>query len=104
MGLVDITSDETVVRIYNTNTKKVIYSHVETPNGKVSYEGDFAIAGVPGTSSVVKLAFKDPAGAMTGKLLPTGNVVDKLEIPGFGEIEVSLVDSSNPLAFIRATW
>lgn len=103
MGLVDITSDETVVKIYNTNTKKVIYSHVQTPNKKVSYDGDFSIAGVPGTSSVVKLAFKDPAGAMTGKLLPTGNVVDKLEIPGFGEIEVSLVDSSNPLAFIRAT-
>ena len=34
-GLVDITSPETVVRIYNTNTKKVRYSHVQTPNGEV---------------------------------------------------------------------
>lgn len=102
-GLVEVTSPETVVRIYNTNTKKIIYSHVQTPDGKVSYDGDFCIAGVPGTSSVVKLAFKDPAGAMTGKLLPTGNVVDAVDVPGYKSVEVSLVDSSNPLIFVRAS-
>ncbi len=102
-GLVEVTSPETVVRIYNTNTKKIIYSHVQTPDGKVSYDGDFCIAGVPGTSSVVKLAFKDPAGAMTGKLLPTGNVVDVVDVPGYKPVEVSLVDSSNPLIFVRAS-
>lgn len=102
-GLVEVTSPETVVRIYNTNTKKIIYSHVQTPGGKVSYDGDFSIAGVPGTSSVVKLAFKDPAGAMTGKLLPTGNVVDVVDVPGYKPVEVSLVDSSNPLIFVRAS-
>ena len=102
-GLVDITSPETVVRIYNTNTKKVIYSHVQTPNGEVEYDGDFSIAGVPGTASVIKLAFKDPAGAMTGKLLPTGNVVDVIDVPGYKPVEVSLVDSSNPLVFVKAS-
>ncbi|WP_195252015.1 2-methylaconitate cis-trans isomerase PrpF family protein [Romboutsia sp. 1001713B170207_170306_H8] len=102
-GLVEVTSPETVVRIYNTNTKKIIYSHVQTPDGKVSYDGDFCIAGVTGTSSVVKLAFKDPAGAMTGKLLPTGNVVDAVDVPGYKSVEVSLVDSSNPLIFVRAS-
>lgn len=103
MGLVDKVEGETVVRIYNTNTKKIIYSYVKVVDGKVSYEGDFSIAGVPGTSSVVKLAFKDPAGAMTGKLLPTGNVVDTLDIPGYKSIDVSLVDSSNPLVFVKAS-
>ncbi|WP_010165696.1 2-methylaconitate cis-trans isomerase PrpF family protein [Candidatus Epulonipiscium viviparus] len=102
-GLVDPVDGETVVRIYNTNTNKVIYSHVQTPNKEVSYEGDFQIAGVPGSSSVVKLAFKDPAGSMTGKLLPTGNAVDTLEIPNYKPVEVSLVDSSNPLVFIKAS-
>ena len=102
-GLVKITSPETIVRIYNTNTKKIIYSHVQTPNGKIEYDGDFSIAGVPGTSSVIKLAFKDPAGAMTGKLLPTGNVIDLIDVPGYKQIEVSLVDSSNPLIFVRAS-
>ncbi|OOB77910.1 MAG: 3-methylitaconate isomerase, partial [Epulopiscium sp. Nuni2H_MBin001] len=103
-GLVTVADgDETVVRIYNTNTKKIIYSHVKTENGQVNYNGDFAIAGVPGTSSVVKLAFQDPAGSMTGKLLPTGNVVDTLDVPKYGQIEVSLVDSSNPLVFVKAS-
>lgn len=101
-GLVDVTDSTTVVRVYNTNTKKIIYSHVETPNGKVNYEGDFSIAGVPETSSIIKLAFKDPAGSMTGKLLPTGNAIDVLDIPDYKSIKVSLVDSSNPLVFIKA--
>lgn len=101
-GMVEITSPITVVRIYNTNTKKIIYSHVETPNGEINYDGDFSIAGVPGKSSVIKLAFKEPAGSMTGKLLPTGNVTDILDIPDYKSLEVSFVDSSNPLVFIKA--
>lgn len=100
-GLVKVTGDETLVRIYNTNTKKIIYCYVKTKDENVDYDGDFSIAGVPGTSTVVKLAFKNPAGSMTGKLLPTGNVIDKLEVPGYGFIEVSIVDSANPLVFVR---
>ncbi len=102
-GLVEATGDETIVRVYNTNTKKVIFSHVVTKDGKVSYDGDFEIAGVPGTSSPIKLAFKDPAGSMTGKLLPTGNPVDILDVPGYKKVEVSIVDSTNPLVFVKAT-
>ena len=93
---------ETVVRIYNTNTKKVIYSHVRTPGKKVAYEGDFAISGVPGTSSAIKLAFKNPAGSVTGSLLPTGKPSDVLDVVGFGRLEVSIVDAANPLVFARA--
>ncbi|ONI41261.1 3-methylitaconate isomerase [Candidatus Epulonipiscium fishelsonii] len=103
-GLVPVTDgEETIVRIYNTNTKKVIHSYVKTENGQVKYDGDFAIAGVPGVASMVKLAFVDPAGSMTGKLLPTGNVVDILDVPKYGKFEVSLVDSSNPLVFVKAS-
>jgi 2-methylaconitate cis-trans-isomerase PrpF len=101
-GLVAPRDPETVVRICNTNTGKVIFAHVKTPGGKVSYEGDFAISGVPGTSAPIKLAFENPAGAVTGKLLPTGNVVDRLEVEGVGGVEVSIVDVSNPLVFVRA--
>ena len=102
-GLVEAKDGETVVRIYNTNTKKVIESYVKTPNKKVKYEGDFKIAGVEGTAEKVKLAFKNPQGSMTGKLLPTGNPIDVLDVPGYKKIEVSLVDCANPLVFIRAT-
>lgn len=102
-GLVKATDPVTTVRIHNVNTGKIIYGYVPTRDGKVLYEGDFEIAGVPGSSACIKMAFKDPSGSVTGQLLPTGNPVDIITIPDFGPIEVSFVDSSNPLAFIRAS-
>jgi 2-methylaconitate cis-trans-isomerase PrpF len=35
--------------------------------------------------------------------LPTNNPVDILEIPNFGKINASIIDSSNPLVFIKAS-
>jgi D-alanyl-D-alanine carboxypeptidase/D-alanyl-D-alanine-endopeptidase (penicillin-binding protein 4) len=41
------------------------------------------IAGVDGTAAELRVDFLNPAGSKTGKLLPTGNVKDVLDIPGF---------------------
>ncbi|MBR4194405.1 MAG: 3-methylitaconate isomerase [Oscillospiraceae bacterium] len=101
-GLVAAKDGETAVRIYNTNTDKIIEAVVKTPEGRVAYEGDFCIAGVPGTASPVKLKFVDPAGTLGKGLLPTGSAVDVLEVPGYGPVEVSIVDAANPLVFARA--
>ena len=101
-GLVEARDGETSVRIYNTNTDKIIEAVVKTPGGAVVYEGDFYIAGVPGTASPVKLKFIDPAGTLGHGLLPTGNPVDVLEVPNWGKVEVSIVDAANPLVFARA--
>ncbi len=92
----------TSVRIFNTNTNKLIVAEVQTPGREVQYEGDFAIAGVPGTAAPVKLKFVEPAGTLEKGLLPTGNAVDTLEVPGYGPVEVSIVDAANPLVFARA--
>jgi len=46
--------------------------------------------------------FASTAGSSTGKLLPTGNVVDVIETSK-GPIEVSMVDVSNPCVFVRAS-
>lgn len=102
-GLVDeITEPVTKVKIFNTNTKKTIVSHVPVKNGKVIYSGDYAISGVPGTGARIRLDFVSPAGAVTGKLLPTGNARDLIDVPGYGKVEVSIVDAANPLVFVRA--
>ncbi|TWP27284.1 3-methylitaconate isomerase [Apibacter muscae] len=92
----------TLVNIYNTNTNKKIVAHVPVKDGKVVYEGDYSISGVPGTASKIQLDFLDPGGAVTGKLLPTGNVVDILDVVGLGQFRVSMVDASNPLVFVKA--
>jgi hypothetical protein len=101
-GLVEAKDGETAVRIYNTNTDKIIEAVVQTPGGEVAYQGDFYIAGVPGTASPVKLKFVDPAGTLGHGLLPTGKAVDVLDVPNYGPVEVSIVDAANPLVFARA--
>jgi 2-methylaconitate cis-trans-isomerase PrpF len=50
----------------------------------------------------VKLEFRDPGGATTGRLLPTGNVADTLEVPGVGKLRVSMVDAANAAVFVKA--
>lgn len=101
-GLLEAKEPVTVVRIFNTNTQKVIHAEVQVKDGRVVYEGDYEISGVPGTAAPVKLSFYNPSGSVTGKLLPTGNPIDKLVVPGLGEVEVSIVDAANPLVFVKA--
>ncbi|MEG1932799.1 MAG: PrpF domain-containing protein, partial [Pygmaiobacter sp.] len=64
--------------------------------------GEEVIKGVPSTGSRIDMYFLDPAGSATGKLLPTGNKKDVFDVPGYGPIEVSVVDCSNAMVFIRA--
>jgi 2-methylaconitate cis-trans-isomerase PrpF len=103
MGLVDdISEPVTQVRVFNTNTQKTIISHVQVKDGKVVYDGDYAISGVPGKAAQIKLEFLAPGGAVTKKLLPTGNAVDRISVDGYGEFDISIVDAANPLVFVRA--
>lgn len=101
-GLIEAKEGITSVRIFNTNTEKVIIADVKTKDGCVEYDGDFAIAGVPGTASPVRLKFVEPSGTLGKGLLPTGNAVDVLNVPGFGDVEVSIIDAANPLVFVKA--
>ncbi len=101
-GLVRATGDLTTVRIHNTNTAKVIVAHVPTVGGRASIDGDYAIPGVPGTSARILLEFADPAGSLTGRLLPTGSPCDTLELTDGRTITVSVVDAANPTVFLRA--
>ncbi len=100
-GLVKVEYPETIVRIYNTNTKKILKAYVPTLKGKTKYLGDYAIDGVPGTGAKILLDYSETAGAVTGKLLPTQNPIDVVSIPDIGEIEISIVDAANPVCFIK---
>jgi 2-methylaconitate cis-trans-isomerase PrpF len=100
-GLVSVKEPETVVRIYNTNTKKILKAFVQTSQGKSDYIGEYAIDGVPGTNSKILLDYSATEGAATGKLLPTGKPTDVLTIPSVGKIEISIVDAGNPMCFIK---
>jgi 2-methylaconitate cis-trans-isomerase PrpF len=96
-GLVKPSGDETVVRVFNVNTSKLIEVRVKTPNGQVEYEGDTAIDGVTGTAAPVLLNFLDVAGSKTGTLLPTGNAWDLIE-----GVPVTCIDAAVPMVVIAA--
>lgn len=94
---------EGLVRIHDTNTGKLIHAHVPLGNdGDVRIAGDFEIPGVAGAGARIQLDWLDPGGAATGRLLPTGNVRDVIEVPGVGEIEVSIVDAACCCIVVRA--
>jgi 2-methylaconitate cis-trans-isomerase PrpF len=101
-GMVEPRSPVTTVLAWNTNLRRVLRIEVPVENGQPLEEGNFAVPGVPGTGARILVDFADTAGGATGALLPTGQVVDRLEVEGIGSIEASLVDIGNPHVFIRA--
>ena len=96
-GLVTPVDGITRVRMFNLNTHRLVEAHVPTPNRRVTYEGDARIDGVPGTGAGILLDFVDPAGACTGRLLPTGNAIDSID-----GISVSCVDFAIPVVLVSA--
>ncbi|KAK2850637.1 hypothetical protein FQN49_005467 [Arthroderma sp. PD_2] len=91
------------VRIYNTNTQKIIDSTFPisaSSDGTIEAEadGEFSIDGVAGTSSKIQLDFINPSGAKTGKLLPTGNLIDT-----FNDVRATCIDVGNPMIFVPAS-
>ncbi|KAK7207842.1 PrpF protein [Myxozyma melibiosi] len=93
------------VRIHNTNTRKIIHSTFPViPGAEAVSDGEFAIDGVSGTAAKIQLDFINPGGSKTGKLLPSGNVVDVFDdLPGFDRpVSATLIDAANPVIFINA--
>lgn len=101
-GIVPAAGETQLVRIHNTNTSKIIHSHVPIEAGRARVTGDFVIPGVSGSGARIRLDFQDPGGAATGKLLPTGQAVDVIDLGAEGRFEVSLVDATNPCVFVAA--
>jgi 2-methylaconitate isomerase len=101
-GLVKVTGREALVRIHSTNTGKIVHARFPVADGVTVVDGDLAIPGVAGTGAPVRLEFCAPGGATTGKLLPTGEVVTTLNVPGVGRIPCSMVDAANACVFVKA--
>lgn len=102
-GLVEATTPETVVRIHNTNTGKIITATVPVHEGLAAVAGEAVVDGIAARGAPIHLDFTDSAGAVTGKLLPTRRATNRVSVPALGSIELSVVDAGNPVVFIRAT-
>jgi 4-oxalomesaconate tautomerase len=97
-GLVAAQDGVTRVAVFMENTGQVAVATVQTPSGRVRYDGDAAISGVPGTAAPIPLAFRDTAGSSCGALLPTGNGVDVID-----GIAMTLIDNGMPCVVMAAS-
>jgi 4-oxalomesaconate tautomerase len=96
--LVQARDGVTPVRIWMVNTGSVAVAHVPTPGGRVEYEGDARIDGVPGTAAAIPIEFVDVAGSSCGALFPTGRIRDVVE-----GVEVTCIDNGMPVVILRAS-
>ncbi|HFN5283502.1 TPA: 2-methylaconitate cis-trans isomerase PrpF [Pseudomonas aeruginosa] len=102
-GLVDAPRDGTAaVRIWQANISKEIVALVPMVGGHVQEDGDFQLDGVAFPATEIVLEFLQPGGGAGGNILPTGNAVDELEIPGVGRIQATLLNAGNPTIFVHA--
>ena len=93
-GLVTADSPSTTVRIRLINTGDLATETFATPGGRVDYDGDAAIDGVPGTAAPIEIEL---SGSPDARLLPTGRVVDDLD----GH-RVTLIDNGMPVVLLSA--
>ncbi|WP_102957568.1 4-oxalomesaconate tautomerase [Mangrovicella endophytica] len=96
-GLVPARSGDTLVRIHNVNTGKLIDAKVPTRGSQVTYLGDASIDGVPGLAAPIALTFLDAAGGKTGSLLPTGAASEIID-----GTKATCIDCAMPMVLMRA--
>lgn len=92
-GLVGARDGTTEVRIRLLNTGGAATATVNTPGGRVDYDGDARLDGVPGTAAAVELSVGSGS-----PLLPTGRAAD--DVAGH---RVTLVDNGMPVVLLRAS-
>jgi 4-oxalomesaconate tautomerase len=97
-GLLPSVDGVTNVRIHMLNTQSLAAAAVQTPGGRVRYDGDARIDGVPGAAAPIPIDFLDLAGSSCGALLPTGNVRDLVD-----GVEVTAIDNGMPVVVMRAS-
>ncbi len=90
-GLLELRDGEHQLRIYNTNTQKIILSRFKIVEGKPDYQGEISISGVSGKGVDVELSFLKPAGATTGTMYPGGHKVYAFTLNDFEKTVTELV-------------
>lgn len=93
-------SDLAEVRIWQANLQQKIVARFALQHGLPCEDGSFREDGVPFAGAEVQLDFYAPQSNQP--LLPTGRVIDRLSVPGVGELDATMLTAGNPTVFIRA--
>ncbi len=91
------------VRIWQANIGKTIIAHVPMTNGAVQETGDFELDGVTFPAAEIALEFMEPADEGDGgAMFPTGNLIDRIDVPGLGALNATLINAGIPTVFVNA--
>jgi 4-oxalomesaconate tautomerase len=103
-GLLPVRQGATTARVLTLNTGMQCDVTVQTPGGRLQYTGEARIDGVPGTAAPITIDFLDTAGSVCPSLLPSGRVLDRIDVPGAAPfaIEATLIDNGMPMVLVRA--
>jgi len=89
------------INIWQANIEKTIVAHVPMTNGEVQETGDFELDGVTFPAAEVEVEFVDPADG-EGAMFPTGQLVDQLDVAGYGSFQATLINAGIPTIFLNA--
>ena len=103
-GLLPAGDGTTTARILTLNTNMQCDVTVLTPGGRLQYGGEARIDGVPGTAAPITIEFLDTAGSVCPSLLPSGRVLDEVQVlgPEPYEVQATLIDNGMPMVIARA--
>jgi 2-methylaconitate cis-trans-isomerase PrpF len=101
-GLVKAVEPITSVRVFNTNSQKVLIIHTPVKDGRAVASGEYHIDGVPGTGAKIGVDMTHCGGTRGKGVLFTGNPKATVDVPNVGKMEWSLVDLANPTVFVKA--
>jgi 4-oxalomesaconate tautomerase len=104
-GLLPIREPATTARILTLNTGMQCDVTVQTPNGRLQYNGDARIDGVPGMAAPISINFLDTAGSVCPSLVPSGHVLDRVRVDDgvdAFEVDATLIDNGMPMVLVRA--
>jgi 4-oxalomesaconate tautomerase len=87
----------TNLRVLTRNTATLSDIEIRTPGGVVDYSGEARIDGVPGTAAPINISFLETAGSVCGSLLPTGQLVDRID-----GVDVTCIDNGMPVVILAA--
>lgn len=99
-GLIAPQAPATTATIYCRSNQKTIIAQIPLALGADTIQAMSASSDE--TAPVVDLVFHNPGGAVTGKLLPTGEPVTRLSLGKKRELKVSIVDAGTLYSFVRA--
>lgn len=100
-GLATVSKDAHAAQILlrNINTGVLVETVFPVVAGVLAPNGDFSIAGVPGSAAPITTNYLAPAGSVLNGLLPLGATKSVFETSR-GPIVGSLVDATNPYLFV----